>query len=694
MAERRRLHRESRPQEWENLFKTQQDAITAIHVLLGDIAEDLVQAPHPSERDLDPLARLVRIDRARSNRVLLIEGGRGAGKTSVLVTLVDLWRRTAKRGVVDHPHPEVAAALRSLAVVPTSIIDLQPLPESAHLMLHVCGHLRSFATLGSRDASGEQTRDATATETTWEAFARGAAKVWQPRNERSSRLTPEDLAEELADVEVERLELDERFHKFVDALVAELGRQREFDRPILLVVPIDDADLNPWRSLEVLDLIRWLRHPQVAFVLAGHSELFRQVIHAETLGNLARPLRGLRATPARVEEIYGEKKIKLLARDIYNKLIPPSHRARIYVSPSRDFLKRLEPTLRAIDVSIDAPMLRRLNEDEPANLFEYLRDAGLAPVLPSELRRLFHFAELVELPEPTATGLTRIARAVLELVGDAYSRSDLTDDPFQSASAADLQQLATAVKFTIPVTPRTEFPRSGAEGPRFDILAENAAVSASVTRDGEETVKVPVQLAHGLMLHVETRAARLKLDTPGLPSYKVVSCETPLRRSRQSWPIPGFRRHLEQRAFLRYTNRLLVECAGDDERFTAWYLGAVIQLDQASGEQLAKQDAPWVLSRAAELFRRVNQTRACELVGIAAPEFGVSFALAARWLGLAKQAFAADWKSLLPIIRRQRRRWLGRRSTDAVPKELAEHPWHAAIEAEPSPTSKPIRKRT
>lgn len=694
MAERRRLHRESRPQEWQDLFKTQQDAISEIHALLGDIAEDLVQAPGPDERDLDPLARLVRIDRARSNRVLLIEGGRGAGKTSVLVTLVDLWRRTLKRGAVDHPDPAVAAALGALAVVPTSIIDLQPLPESAHLMLHVCGHLRSFAALGSRDASGEQAGDATLTETTWEAFARGAAKVWQPRNERSSRLTPEDLAEELADVEVERLELDERFHKFVDALVAELRRQREIDRPILLAVPIDDADLNPWRSLEVLDLIRWLRHPQVVFVLAGHSELFRQVIHAETLGNLARPLRGLRATPARVEEIYGAKKIKLLARDIYNKLIPPSHRARIYLSPSRDLLKRLEPTLRAIDVSIDAPMLRRLNEDEPANLFEYLRDAGLAPVLSSELRRLFHFAELVELPTPTAIRLTRVERAVLELVGDAYSRSDLTDDPFQSASAVDLQQLATAVKFTMPVTPRAEFPRSGAEGPRFDILAENAAVLASVTREGEEAINVPVQLAYGLMLHVETRAARLKLDTPGLPSYKVVSCETPLRRSRQSWPIPGFRRHLEQRAFLRYTNRLLAECEGDDEQFTAWYLAAVVQLDRANGEQLAKQDAPWVLSRAAKLFRSDYQKRACELVGIAAPEFGVSFAVAARWLGLARQVFAADWGALLPIIRQQRRRWLGRRSTDAVPKEPADHPWHAAIEPEPSLTANPSRKKT
>lgn len=108
------------------------------------------------DRDRDELVELARIPRTRTNRVMLIDGKRGTGKTSVLVTLVDLWSRTAKRGAPDQRDDAVKAALGSVAVIPTEIVDLQPLPESAHLMLHVCGHLRRFATRAKREASADR----------------------------------------------------------------------------------------------------------------------------------------------------------------------------------------------------------------------------------------------------------------------------------------------------------------------------------------------------------------------------------------------------------------------------------------------------------------------------------------------------------------------------------------------------------
>jgi hypothetical protein len=684
--ERGRLHRESRPLEWAELLHTQKLAIRSIHALLREIAADLARPRRQVEGDDDELVKLARIDRDRSNRVLLIDGGRGTGKTSVLVTLVDLWSRTARSRGAKYPDATVRAALAAMAIVPTAIVDLQPLPESAHLMLHVCGHLRGFATLGRREPSGEQARDASATETAWEAFARAAAKVGQPRNERSSRLTPEDLAEELADVEVERLELNDLFHRFVNAILAELRTRLSIEsaRPILLVVPIDDADLNPWRSLEVLDILRWLHHPHVAFVLAGHSTLFGQVIHADTLGNLARPLRALELAPSGLNAIYGAARLKSLAKDLYNKIVPPSHRVQLRSLSSEGRLARVRPSLRRIAITIHAPVVRRLGYAEPTNLFEYLRDAGLAAALPAELRRLLHFVQVTEPPRRDESWTTRLSRAVLDLVGDAWSRSDFADELLRAATDDDLQRLAARVRFGIPVARRTPFPGSGTDRPRFEILGEDAAVTARLSRE-EEPGQVLSKLAHGLMLYVETRAARLGQGHPGLPLCKAVLCRTPLRKRMHGWPVPDFRYHLEQRAFLRYTNRLLADCGGDEETFVAWYLSAVVQLEEGHMERVARRDAHWVLARAVAMFRARNRVRASRLVRIAAPEFGTSTALAARWLDLAQEMFGRDWERFLPVLRQQRRRWLGLRRDDKAPDDPRTHPWHRIVETDVTP---------
>ena len=48
-----------------------------------------------------------------------------------------------------------------------------------------------------------------------------------------------------------------------------------------LVVPIDDADMQPRRTVELLDLLRTLWHPQVVFLLAGHEDLFFKRLHAD-----------------------------------------------------------------------------------------------------------------------------------------------------------------------------------------------------------------------------------------------------------------------------------------------------------------------------------------------------------------------------------------------------------------------------
>jgi hypothetical protein len=674
------LHKESRPFAWSELVDTQKDAVRQVHRLMDEIRSELEararrSANWPKEHKL---VELTRIDEMRSNRVISIDGRRGSGKTSVLVSIVDLWSRAAVGTLPDGLDEDIGKILERLAILPTAIVDLQPLPESAHLMLHVCGHLRQFVKLVKDDEASERDYDDPASEKAWQSFSLAAAKVWQPRNDRSSRLPPEDLAEELADIEAYRLELNTLFQDFVNALLSDLRGPLELEanRTVLLVVPIDDADLNPWRAPEILELIRWLHHPQVVFLLAGDTMTFERVVYADLVSKLSRPFRGLPITEARFDRVYDRETLRALANDVYHKIVPPSHSVRIQLLSAEQRLERPEvaPALRAIPlgVTIDTRMLARLNDPVPSSLFEYLQAAGLAAALPAALRRLFQFVET----------LPRLARwagpTVLNLNKHALSRTDLVDK-FGGVTETTVLELLASVRFLIPTDARRSFPRSKGRRPRFAILTAGAGVTAS-KGEGREQERLSPELAHCLMLFADLDALRLKVDNAQLPVCKAVLCVAGARLPAQEWPLPRFRYHLEQRAFLRFTKQLLETCGTDEERFVAWYLGAVLQLrDEASAQPIEQRDSDWVISQALSLFLRGDTRDACEVVEVAAPEFGMSIALAKRWLELAEEMFGRSWESFVKTLGERRHERVGG-DRRAWPSELAGHPWRRMIE--------------
>jgi hypothetical protein len=174
--------------------------------------------------------------------------------------------------------------------------------------------------------------------------------------DRRSQLDPESYVFELSLAERERLDVFVEFRRFVDALLVDLrtapahrgGLHRDHRPPgaavpsPLLVLPIDDADMNPHFSTRLLELFRSLYHPRLFFLVSGESRLFRATIETRVLGELLAPLRGV---PPGLPESHVPQAALEVARTlpiaIYDKVIPPRRRFALPSMSAIECLLRL-----------------------------------------------------------------------------------------------------------------------------------------------------------------------------------------------------------------------------------------------------------------------------------------------------------------------------------------------------------------
>jgi hypothetical protein len=406
--------REAQPLAWPELTREQQAAATQACSILGELAE---QGWKVTGDDRSGLRRfLPRIDKERLNHVVLLDGGRGSGKTALLITLLDAWSRRvlqedgARRSApeADAAPPQAFEKLLTLTdrVVPVGLVDLQPLPPSTHLMMHLVSQFLPLVEAIEDDQSGfgERTRrapwhdtdsDESKSTKVWRAFLRAAAAGSDGGiTERRAKLDPEAYALELEHAERRRLDVRACFRALIDALVEEyqaLARWPAGKVP-LFVVPVDDADMNPTRAVELLDLVRTLWHPRVAFLMTGESEMFLTVLRAHALRALRAPLgAGTLLVKEERDLLHYADQPKTLASEIYDKAIPSGHRCQLpEVSPEArlDVLRR-EQVLRRVKGPAHPLHLESLEE-------YFTLQAQACGALPARLRPLMDLATRIQ----------------------------------------------------------------------------------------------------------------------------------------------------------------------------------------------------------------------------------------------------------------------------------------------------------
>lgn len=361
---------EASPLSWNALTDEQREAVRGIARLFGDLSERSWTRP-ASHGAFDRF--LPRIDPERRNHVALIAGERGIGKTAVLLTLLQMWSER-ERGESSDARKEIPDDVFRGRVVPVGLVDLQPLPEGTNLLVHLAGQLSrlvdamqdGYRATGAHDGWNPMKSEEPLSRKRWRAFVQAAAAGWEGRlDARRGMLDPEAFALEFEEVERHRLDVPERFRELCDALAEEYPKVFRQQRGTpFFVISVDDADMNPKRVLELLDLVRTLWHPRVGFVITGNKSLFLDVLKKQ-LG---------------FENNSNDK----LPEAIFNKAMPIYQRYGLNELSLAARRQIVGKTLASIPV-FDHPL-------KPQNLLDYLEVNRLASaILPENMRELRDF---------------------------------------------------------------------------------------------------------------------------------------------------------------------------------------------------------------------------------------------------------------------------------------------------------------
>jgi hypothetical protein len=362
-----------------------------------------------------------RIDDKRASNVILVDGPRGAGKSSLLLTLIEVWRRSlaeekldevfeakptssGETDLFDISDPSIALEVRNKlaasmqdsrrtienlrgGIIPIRVLDFAPLPQSTSIVTWVAAQLREFIDLlderTSPAFSDVSTRSVVPWEPDWEkelpsrkAWAdliASAAWGWDDNIEaRKGGLDPDAYAEELQQSERARVGIVERWHRLIAAIVKDASQRHphRIQKNARIVVPIDDIDMNPRRTGELLDFVRTFWDAQLVFVLTGDSNLI---------------LAALTQRHANAPDTSGSGFSALeLAAQSYDKAVPLAQRFRIGPLKPEERVKLMRGQLFPLGPTAPQEQIKE------QTAFEQLlrRDRWAAEALPATLREV------------------------------------------------------------------------------------------------------------------------------------------------------------------------------------------------------------------------------------------------------------------------------------------------------------------
>lgn len=412
--------REARVLRWDELTAEQRDAAKQAHDLLRAFIAIKSSRGEPVRG-----ARrfLPHIDEDRRNQNILLDGGRGSGKTALLLTLLELWTWSLtldpKKSADDVDYAQKCEAWgvrpNEWPVVPLGIVDLQPLPEHTPVLRHLVEPLvrviEALEDQGEREDSPPPWLRADApslpSRKAWNDLLRAIVADWDDTSrDRWGKLDIEECVHEIDRSVRDHQNLIARFRAFIDALVDDFrkGPWRSPSGAPLFVVAIDDADMNPACASDLLEALRMLHHPRVVFLLTGDSELFYRLAE-EGSARMLRSPRGRSSEPegSPVRDLLAVR----LGHAVYDKVVPFTHRCEIPPVPAGERHHRV-PALR------DLPVKSHGKAAQEFPIRELLAEPMIGAGLPERLRAL-QDVDLVARRRKDEPPQASLARAVLHL---------------------------------------------------------------------------------------------------------------------------------------------------------------------------------------------------------------------------------------------------------------------------------------
>ena len=237
----------------------------------------------------------------RSPNALLLDGARGTGKTSLLLTMAHRWitgsncefkrnassdtRINARENSIENARSTFRETIPH-RIHPLRILDFDPIPKQMPLIAGIIDAWRPIVVAYDEmigfptdfDDEGEKLEDR------WEKLFRAAAVGW------SAVPATKGLLEQVLDRQEQVRDwqgLGQRWHQFVTEVI-KCGKRLEephrlVDDPVFVIM-IDDVDLQVERIRELLPALRLLYHPSVSFLVAADWDHLVDTLKTDFVG--------------------------------------------------------------------------------------------------------------------------------------------------------------------------------------------------------------------------------------------------------------------------------------------------------------------------------------------------------------------------------------------------------------------------
>ena len=266
------------------------------------------------------------------SRVGMLSGGRGTGKTSLLLSLV---ASTSPGFGVEGPDPadgDLAKRVRKLRgrLVWLTPLDMESLPGPTNLLAAILSRVDlAFPSRAGRERAGILDVNSVDEEAQvrLDRLRNDIALAW--RGQLPRELQPEEYVLEVGRTETARLEVNQRLGEVLDDLAASKLWPGEIEDP-LFVLPVDDVDLNPYRCLDLLQLLRMICTPRLFALVLGDSWIAEVVSNVTLAGHWSHLAKGagrerlISIPAAEVAGIVGST-----AANVIRKLLPPAQRVKL-----------------------------------------------------------------------------------------------------------------------------------------------------------------------------------------------------------------------------------------------------------------------------------------------------------------------------------------------------------------------------
>ena len=279
----RRPYYDTGPIPRQSLSQKEQSIIFEISRLLMEIKTSAEHLPKATRKNSSSIHSVWATTTPKLNNVILLDGERGVGKTSLLLTLIEALSNPLKwnKAESDNKFSLPDNIDRVVRVLPP--IDFDPLPPELSIYSWI---IQAFYPMVGNfipdeplnfieDDWFEDKNDSIAS--LYRKLHQAATIGW------TTGLLKNQLGKDAAEFlmwqeqqQVHWQQLQKMWHNFIDRLLqtAEKSDNRDgypLSPDCLIVLPIDDLDLQVARTRELLLALRVLRHNRLIYLLTGHT---------------------------------------------------------------------------------------------------------------------------------------------------------------------------------------------------------------------------------------------------------------------------------------------------------------------------------------------------------------------------------------------------------------------------------------